>query len=188
MRTHIVFTLTGIDRIGIVEEATRLLLARGGNVETSRMARLGGCFAMLMLASAPTDQLAGLEQDMRQLTARGYQITFTVAEPAEADAYAGWSLFQIEVAGADHEGIVHEIARYLAQRGINIEAMETGVSTAPMSGAPLFTMTALVAAPPALAGEDWPSALREVADRLNVDARVSPARRPEEQTPAAGSF
>ncbi len=177
MRTNIVFTLTGTDRIGIVEEATRLLLARGGNVETSRMARLGGCFAMLMLVSVPADQLAGLEQDARQLIARGYQITLTVAEPTEAGAHAGWSLFQIDVAGADHEGIVHEVAHYLSQRGINIESMDTGVTTAPMSGAPLFSMTALVAAPPALAGEDWQSPLRNVADRLNVDVRVSPARR-----------
>ncbi len=177
MRTNIVFTLTGSDRIGIVEEATRLLLARGGNVETSRMARLGGCFAMLMQVSVPADQLAGLEQDVQQLIARGYKITLTVAEPAETDAHAGWPLFQIDVAGADHEGIVHEVAHYLSQRGINIESMDTGVTTAPMSGAPLFTMTALVAAPPALASEDWQSALRDVANRLNVDVRVSPARR-----------
>ncbi len=177
MRTYIVFTLTGADRIGIVEEATRLLLARGGNVETSRMARLGGCFAMLMLVSIPADQVAGLEQDTQQLIARGYQITLTMAEPAKADAHAGWSLFQIDVTGADHEGIVHEIARYLSQRGINIESMDTGVITAPMSGAPLFTMLALVAAPPALADEEWQSALRDVADRLNVDVRVSPTRR-----------
>lgn len=177
MRTNIAFTLTGTDRIGIVEEATRLMLAPGGNVETSRMARLGGCFAMLMLVSVPADQLAGLEQDAQQMVARGYQITLTVAEPVEAGAHAGWSLFQIDVTGADHEGIVHEVARYLSQRGINIESMDTGVATVPMTGAPLFTLIARVAVPPALAGEDWQSALRDVAYRLNIDVGVSPARR-----------
>jgi glycine cleavage system transcriptional repressor len=49
MRNHLVYTLTGSDRIGIVEEVTKMLLDHGGNVETSRMVRLGGEFAMLML-------------------------------------------------------------------------------------------------------------------------------------------
>ena len=42
MRTNIVFTLTGTDRIGLVNDLTELLLALDGNVEASRMARLGG--------------------------------------------------------------------------------------------------------------------------------------------------
>ena len=49
---NLVLTLTGPDRIGIVESVTGLLVARGGNVEMSRMARLGGEFAILMLVSA----------------------------------------------------------------------------------------------------------------------------------------
>ncbi len=53
MRTDIVFTLTGTDRIGIVEEVTGVLLGLEGNVETSRMVRLGGEFALLMLVSLP---------------------------------------------------------------------------------------------------------------------------------------
>ena len=40
-RTNVVFTLTGTDRIGLVDDITELLLALDGNVETSRMARLG---------------------------------------------------------------------------------------------------------------------------------------------------
>ncbi|MCS7061111.1 MAG: ACT domain-containing protein [Anaerolineae bacterium] len=177
MRTTVIFTLIGVDRVGIVEEATRLLLARGGNVENSRMARLGGWFAMLMLVSVPADQSAALEQDLQQLNARGYQVMLRPAEPTPALPYADWPVFQIDVRGADHEGIVHDIAHYLAQRGINIESMDTAVTAAPMSGAPLFIMTALVAVPPALAGQEWQPALYEVAKRLNVDVRVSPARR-----------
>ena len=53
MKRNFVLTLTGPDRIGIVDRVTGLLLDRGGNVETSRMARLGGEFAVLMLVSLP---------------------------------------------------------------------------------------------------------------------------------------
>src|SRR5690349_484048 len=61
MQRNFVLTLTGPDRIGVVETVTRLLLERGGNVETSRMARLGGEFAILMLVSVPSEQLTSID-------------------------------------------------------------------------------------------------------------------------------
>ena len=51
MQNNFVLTVTGPDRIGIVERVTGLLFERGANVETSRMARLGGEFAMLLLVA-----------------------------------------------------------------------------------------------------------------------------------------
>ena len=50
--------------------------------------------------------------------------------------------------------------------------MDTGTRPAPVSGTPLFTMTALVAVPPSLEGQDWQSALEEVGQRLNVEVRM----------------
>jgi glycine cleavage system transcriptional repressor len=173
MRTNIVFTLTGPDRIGIVESVTKMFLDHGGNVETSRMARLGGEFVMLMLVSLPEEQSAGLDRDMEALVARGYKVTTSRTEQKAAGPHSGWLPFKIEVEGADHEGIIHEVASYLSERGINIESMETWVGHAPVSAAPLFTMSAIVAVPPALAGEKWEAALQDKGDLLNVDIRVS---------------
>ena len=53
MPKNIVLTLAGQDRIGIVERITKEVLNGGGNIVGSRMARLGGEFAMLMLVSVP---------------------------------------------------------------------------------------------------------------------------------------
>lgn len=175
MRNNLVFTLTGPDRIGIVEEVTQVLLEYGGNVETSRMVRLGGEFAMLMLVSMPADQIAHLDQGIESLRAEGYKITLSQMEEAEAEPQRGWLAYHIELQGADHEGIVHEVAQYLAQRGINIEEMETALAAAPMSGVPLFKMTAQVAVPPALVEQDWVAELEGVGHHLNVDLKVSPA-------------
>ena len=177
MQANIVLTLTGKDRIGIVEDMTKLLLDLGGNVETSRMARLGGEFAILTLVSLPAEQLGRLEKDVEQLTAQGYKLTTSRTERTYAEAHPGWLPFQIEVHGADHEGIVHEIAHYLSQCGINIESMDTGTMQAPVSGTPLFTMTALVVVPPDLTCQDWEAKLIDVGHRLNVDIRVSAAKK-----------
>jgi glycine cleavage system transcriptional repressor len=172
MRTNIVLTLTGKDRVGIVEEVTHLLLGLDGNVETSRMARLGGEFAILMLVSLPSEKLPRVEKDMALLAAQGYKVTTSRTEPARARAHPGWLPYQIDVHGADHEGIIHEIAHSLSQRGISIESMETGTQPAPLSGSPLFMMTALVVVPPALADQRWEAALEEAARRLNVEIKV----------------
>jgi len=173
MRNNLVFTLTGPDRIGIVEEVTQVLLEHDGNVETSRMVRLGGEFAILMLVSIPMDQIASLSKAVESLIAEGYQITTSQTDQVYAAKQRGWLPYQIELQGADHEGIVHEIARYLSQRGINIEAMDTALVAAPMSGVPLFTMTAQVAVPPDLIEQDWVAALEGVGHQLNVDIQVS---------------
>ena len=174
MRTNIIFTLTGPDRIGIVEAVTKRLLNHGANVESSRMARLGGEFAILMLVSLPAEELASLESDVESLVAQGYKVTTSLTQQTYAETHPGWLPFKIGVEGADHEGIVHQVARHLSERGINIESMETGVDYAPVSGTPLFTMTAIVAVPPGLVKAEWQTALQEAGEALNVDIRVAP--------------
>jgi glycine cleavage system transcriptional repressor len=174
MQTNFVLTLTGPDRIGIVDEMTGLVLDRGGNVEISRMARLGGEFAVLMLVSMPAERFSGLGADLEGLSARGYKVTTTPAGRAEAEARPGWRPFRIEVHGADHEGIIHEVAHYLSGLGVNIESVDSESTPAPTSGAPLFAMIARVAVPPTLAATGWDAGLDQIGDRLNLDVRVTP--------------
>ncbi|WP_435007884.1 glycine cleavage system protein R [Tundrisphaera lichenicola] len=173
MSRNFVLTLTGPDRIGIVDEVTRLLLDRGGNVETSRMARLGGEFAILMLATMPDEHYAGMLADLEHLTSRGYKATTTEAERTYAEAHPGWAAYRIEVQGADHEGIIHEIAHHLSERGISIESMDSECTPAPTSGAPLFSMSAHVVAPPGLPASDWQAGFREIGGRMNLDVQVA---------------
>lgn len=175
MRTGIVFTLTGRDRVGIVEEVSRLLLDLDGNVETSRMARLGGAFAILMMASMPEERLGEVDAAFAHLVSEGYRVDVTrTGVPPES--HNGWVPYLLEVSGADHEGIVHEIAHGLSERGVNIETMETWTTSAPVSGTALFHLTASVAVPPDLAEPDWIPAVVEAGREANVDVKVTAAR------------
>ena len=172
MQNTIVLTLSGPDRVGIVDEISGALLELGANVETSRMARLGGEFAILMQISLSTEQQAGLDAALEFLSARGYR--FTVAATAEVPPTACPEClsYRIEVTGADHEGIVHDIAHQLSERGINITSLETATNPAPVSGAPLFSMTAVVEVEPTLPEEEWQTALAEAGRKENVDVSV----------------
>jgi glycine cleavage system transcriptional repressor len=168
----LVLTLTGPDRVGIVDELTSLLLECHGNVESSRMARLGGEFASLMLVSMPDQSLDRLKNNTSDLIAQGFKVTISPTQPSP-NLHTGWLPYQIEVSGADHEGIIHEIAHHLSTFGINIEEMETSTSHAPVSGTPFFNMRASIISPPNLSEESWQNDLDEIGHRLNVDIQVT---------------
>ena len=176
MPRQLIITITGPDRIGFVESVTKLLLNHGVNVEKSRMVRLGGDFAMMMLVTVPNAELGGVIGTVMGLEAHGFQVFTRETATADGSNYAGWLPFRIQVSGADHEGIIHKITSYLAEQGVNIETLSTGADHAPMSGTPLFTMDALVLAPPKRSLAALRAELEGVGDRLNVDIEVSPFR------------
>src|SRR5262249_1459149 len=164
-----VLTLTGPDRIGVVEEVTRLVLDRGGNVEASRMARLGGEFAVLMLVSVAE----GFAADFEGLAAEGYRVAVAPASSPSGSSHYGWTPYSIQVEGADHEGIIHEVARHLAAYGISIEEMDSESVPAPTSGVPLFSMRALVLVPPET-DKGWADGLLDLGQEMNLDIVVTP--------------
>ena len=174
MRNNLVITLTGHDRIGIVDQITKVVLEYHGNVEASRMARLGGEFAMLMLVSAPTEQFEQLQQAVLDLKNQGYIVVTCQTEGSDPARYVGWLPYELKVSGADHEGIVYQITHQLAEQGINIETMDTNMVEAPMSGTPLFTMTAVIVVPPQRSYASLQHELEVIGDELNVDVGVLP--------------
>jgi glycine cleavage system transcriptional repressor len=174
MRKHLVLTLTGPDRIGLVEDITKRILKFDGNVENSRMARLGGEFAMLMLVSVHERVFDDLRDEVRGLRDSGFKVTTRETKRGYSAKYAGWLPYEVQVNGADHEGIIHTVTRHLAERGINVETMDTEMTRAPMSGTPLFTMNAVVVVPPELSLTELRDDLEEIGDKLNVDTEVTP--------------
>jgi predicted amino acid-binding ACT domain protein len=49
MTQHAILTAVGDDRPGLVDDVTRFIFERGGNIEDSRMVNLRGQFAMMVL-------------------------------------------------------------------------------------------------------------------------------------------
>ena len=169
MRKHLVLTASGNDRPGVVEDFTKLILHFEGNVETSRMTRLGGAFAMLMLISAPEGALESLRAALAELHYAKYDVHTRLTEVQEVPGGAAYIPCGITVSGADHMGIINKIAGYLAEQGINIETMNTEVVAAPMSGAPLFTMSAVIRVPNRLDLADVREALEFIGDEMGVE-------------------
>ncbi len=174
MDSNLVVTITGPDKIGLVERVSKLVVECHGNIAAGRMAHLGGEFAMLMYIIISDQNLENLNDKLNVLTKEGYQLTSSATRLDDQEKYSGWMPYQIEVAGADHEGIIHHITRYFADHGFNIENMDTNMVKAPVSGIPLFQMSAVVLLPPDQLTQSWQKDLKAVADEQNVDIKVTP--------------
>ena len=172
MKTYLVVTITCPDRPGIVERVTEHVLQYSANWEDSRMARLGGDFAGIVLLSVAGENAEQLKQSLLGMSDDETTVVVKSAHEVPAPPSTEFRLFDLSLAGADHEGIVHKVSTYLSGHGINVESMETSVAPAPMSASPLFHMHAVIKVPAGLAESDLSNSLHLIGDELGVDITV----------------
>ena len=167
----LIVTGFGTDETGMVDRITETILEYNGNVEESRMARLAGNFAMIMLVTVPENVEEGLSDKLKSM--QGYHVVAQKASEARAENFAGWIPYKIQVDGADHRGIIHKISHYLARKGINVESMDTRITEAPMSGTPLFHMFSVIFASPEIPFHQLRQDIEELGDEMGVEVDVS---------------
>jgi len=136
-----VLTAVGPDRVGIVDDLSGAVAAAGGNIEESKMAVLGGEFAVIMLISGPA---AAIETVCTSLPARGRELGLRVTcqrthEPRAEEKGRPYLLTAVSL---DTPGIVHSVTALLRRHAINIEDLETETEAAPWTGAPMFRLSA----------------------------------------------
>lgn len=168
MQQSLVMTVIGRDRPGLVEAVAATIDAHHGNWEESRMVQLAGEFAGVLRVEVPAEQAAALEAALGKIPEVSVVVARAVAEPGAA----GVRLFELEVVGQDHPGIVHQLARTVAAAGVNVEELETAVVDAPMSGEQLFQAAARLRVPDSLDIEQLRRELERLAADLIVDVRL----------------
>lgn len=167
MRTHIVLTLIGPDRPGLVEALSDEIARVGGNWEQSRMARLADQFAGILRISLPAARVAELTSALKGLERHGLRLVLETS--SAAPSARGTIAMRLEVVGNDRPGIVRDLSRALAQRSVNVDELETQCEEAPMGGGQLFRARALLHVPQALGIAALREALEAIADDLMVD-------------------
>lgn len=140
---HAVMSISGRDRPGIVQSVTETMLQRKANMEESRMAILGGDFAMIVYISLnhveDADKLASqLRNDFPSFSV---SVRETIA-PTQSDTVKSMWSFTLE--GPDNPGIVASVSQALVTNGCNVHDMDTETTTAPFAGYVLFKVNAKV--------------------------------------------
>lgn len=176
MKSYIVLTAVGPDRSGLVEEISEYLAGRKINIEDSRMAVLGGEFAVIMLAGGPPVAIEDVLSGVAQLEKKTGLTFFLKRTIAPGEKSIGPALFyRLFATSMDHPGIVHEITKVLHHYNVNIQSLESQVHPAPLSGTPVFSMDCLVAVPADVKLTMLREELYNLGDDLNVDISFEPA-------------
>ncbi len=176
MPAFAMITAFGQDRPGIVAGLAEGLYQLGCNIEDTCMTRLRGEFSMMVMVRLPeglsADRLAerlepsispmGLTVLCRELPARAAERTAAPDEP----------LFMLSVYGADHPGIVAQVARVVADHGGNITDMNTRVIGS--EDRPVYVMILEIQLPERSSPAELEQALERLKPVLGVDLTFRP--------------
>ncbi len=172
---QLVISAIGSDRPGIVNELSQLIVQNKGNIDDSRMTVLGGEFAIILLISAPADDLVHIEQLLK-----GQEETLKLSiitkytrpgnEPEKQIPYV------VEVLAMDNPGIVYKLADFLSSRNINIQSMQTDRYPAPHTGTPMFAIEMIITIPQSIIINELRDDFLDLCEDMNLDASIEAAR------------
>ncbi|CAL4859719.1 ACT domain-containing protein [Microbacterium sp. MM2322] len=167
---HLVLTVVGDDRPGLVNALAEQVSAVGGNWERSELAELAGAFAGIVLVSiddeSEADLIAALEglDGMLRVTVHGGR----VAPASDAVERA----LEVTVLGNDRPGIVRDVTAAIAAHALSIDTFRSRTLEAPMAGGTLFEATVAFRVPAGADAALVTAALEELAGEIQVDLTV----------------
>ncbi|MDR2196269.1 MAG: glycine cleavage system protein R [Gallionellaceae bacterium] len=175
LNSHLVITATGEDKIGIVDRFAGKIAEIGCNIEESRMAVLGGQFALVMLVGGPWNALSKLESQLDKL---GEQLGLTLVHKrtGKRDRSQAAIPYTVDVVAMDHPGIVHDLATFFARNNINIEEVHTHTYPAPHTNTPMFSVVMTVGIQANVHIPTMRGNFLDYCDDLNLDATFEPVR------------
>ena len=154
---------SGLDRVGLVSDLSNIITHNSGNIENSRMVKLDGDFAILMLIEIDLSK----EDLLKKLNILDSLNIFI--HKSNQSKQSSNKVCEIILEGADNEGIVYNITDYLSKKNINIESIETHVSQAPITGINLFHMKSIIKIPKNFEIDKLKGALSRLGEILGID-------------------
>ena len=167
MQHHLVMTIIGKDRTGLIESLARIIADNHGNWLESRMCRLGGEFAGILRLQVPEENEGALIEKLRAMHSGGFSV---IIHPDERAAPTGpTKSASLSLIGQDRPGIIYQVSSALANQNINVEELESERFSAPMSGEMIFTALARLQIPESCVVANLRKELEAIGGELMVD-------------------
>ncbi len=167
---HLVLTVVGDDRPGLVNALAERVAAHGGNWERSELAELAGAFAGIVLVSVPDERQSELATALRSLD--GMLRVTAHGGRAESEAAAPDRALEVTVLGNDRPGIVRDVTAAIAEHALSIDTFRSRTLDAPMAGGTLFEAIVAFRVPQDADATAVTTALEELAGEIQVDLTV----------------
>ncbi|KAG8470809.1 hypothetical protein KFE25_009230 [Diacronema lutheri] len=174
---HVLVTVHGVDRPGMVAAASRAVFDAGGNLTTGKMIKLGGEFAVMMHVECEPAQLSQLRENLhakKSTALAGCDVetrqVVVVNDGSPRPAYSA----HVRLTGPDQPGLVMRLTELLAQHGLNVEHIQTEQHVPPRNASKprLFSLCGIVSSqlePDSRAIED---SIKQMRDELNVTCMI----------------
>jgi glycine cleavage system regulatory protein len=166
MQTHLVLTVIGRDRPGLVRAVSETIAARGGNWLETRMATLAGQFAGMLLVSIAPEKADDLVTALKDLEAQGLRL---VIERSAAEQPVMGRTLKLELIGHDRPGIVRDVSGVLAAHNVSIIELESERVSGSFSGEAMFKAKARLMLPSGLDPHDLRRSVEALANEIMVD-------------------
>lgn len=169
----IILYVKGKDRPGIISEISSEINNSKGNIETSKMIKLGSYFNILALIEINEINLEKLKSKLNNFS--DLSITIDTTKKDENDKK---QLFYFRLKGADNEGIVHAFTNYFYNKNINILDLDSEIINAPITGQPLFFLKARILLTKELESKIIKKELIELSNTNNVAIKFEKFNKP----------
>ncbi|MEH6358010.1 MAG: ACT domain-containing protein [Pseudomonadales bacterium] len=170
MRCSLVLGVMCEDRPGILDILSTLITDHEGEWTESKMVTMAGKFAGILTVELPCREQQPFTDAVNGLAEQGLKVN---VERIEVHVEPQVHEFQLEMVGQDRPGIVREITHLLAKHDINLEALESRIESASMSGETLFIAAAVVHIPEQVDMNKLQNGFDELANELMVDIKLS---------------
>ena len=131
------------------------------------MTNLAGQFAGIVHLDVPVSNAEPLAQALRGLEASGLRIL--IAQSATPAPPPGRRIVTLELTGVDRPGIMHDLSRNLAERGVSIDDLHTEIVGNGASAEHLFKVRAVLVVPETLSNDALRGVLEKLASEMMLD-------------------
>jgi len=177
MREYRILFASGPDGPGIVYQVSKFLFDHGCNMEDSRMAVLGGQFALMMLFSGPAGDVARLEGDLARFQeTAGLKAQLLGAMAPTEVAREPTLPVRVELVAMDAPGIMVQLAEILKAKRVNIETLEAHLAPAPASDTTISSVKLKICVPRDVSPVEVKEELTVLATNINVDILFQPVQ------------
>jgi glycine cleavage system regulatory protein len=174
--TSLVVSIVGADRQGIVSSLAERAQRFGANWAASRMTRLAGEFAGMVHLEVPRENADALANALRDLASSGLQVV--VARSDGANVASSLRVVELELVGEDRLGIVSNLTKLLAGRGISIESIHTDIVRSGVSGKQTFKVEAHLLVPKSVSVEALQQEVGSLAREMMLDIALGERQSP----------
>jgi glycine cleavage system transcriptional repressor len=172
--SHFILTATGPDRAGIVFDIAKLVLDNNGDIQESRMMRMGCDFSLMMRVAAPKPDADQITQKLSKVGGMSVITHPVTAERANQIVPKPVWKANFSVEGVNHPGLVYKVTELFFARGLRVEKLHTDTKIAPFGGTVLFLMDGTIISDKAIDFEELEEASESLSSFLGIDLELKP--------------